>query len=101
MEVHGEQKVREYWKEHGNRKTAEHFGVSPWTITHCRKKYMWTRPLEKATNILIAVARGNAHPKDYPYLEFKVTNSKMLVPQAEDIQRQAYYLMKKGTTFIG
>lgn len=61
---------------------------------------MWTRPLEKAPNILIAVARGNAHPKDYPHLEFKVPKSAMLVPQANDIQKHAYYLLKKGT-FIG
>lgn len=56
--------------------------------------------MENAPHILKGVARGNLDPKGYPHLEFKVTNSKMLVPQAEDIQRHAYYLMKKGT-FIG
>ncbi len=56
--------------------------------------------MELAPHILLGVARGKTRPKDYPHLEFKVANSTMLVPQDEDIQRHAYYMMKKGT-FIG
>lgn len=100
MEIHGEQKVREYWKEHGNRKTARHFGVPVSTIDHCKVLYRWKRPLENVPQVLKGVARGNIHPKKYPHLEFKVPNSSSFSPVKDEIQRHAYYLMKKGT-FIG
>lgn len=100
MEIHGEKKVREYWIDHGNRKAAEYFGVSPWTISHCVRKFQWTRPMENAPHILLGVARGKKDPSDYPHLEFKVPKTAMLVPQENEIQKHAYYLLKRGT-FIG
>lgn len=99
MENHGEDKVREYWVEHGNRKTAKHFGVPPATIDHCKIKFRWKRPMENAPHILKGIARGKAKPSDYPHLDFKVPKS-LSVLQKNDIKKHAYYLLKKGT-FIG
>ncbi len=100
IETHGEQAVYDYWYLHGNRKSAEFWGVSPWTISHCVRKFGWMRPMEKVPPILWGVARGKAHPHQYPHLTFTVPNSTHWKPPQEDIQRHAYYLIKKRT-FIG
>lgn len=51
--------------------------------------------MEHVPHVLLGVARGNRHPDKYPYLTFNAPS-----PRKTDIQRHAYYLMKKGT-FIG
>lgn len=100
IETHGEQTVYDYWYVHGNRKSAEYFGVSPWTISHCVRKYWWTRPMENAPHILWGVARGKKPPSAYPHLTFEVPKTMRMSPHQDEIQRHAYYLLKKDT-FIG
>lgn len=100
IEIHGEQAVYNYWYTHGNRKTAEYFGVTPWVISHCVRKYLWTRPLENATNILWGIARGTITPKQYPHLTFTLPGNFFGPSNDEAVQRFAYYLLKKET-FIG
>lgn len=100
LNVYGEDVVRDYWIEHGNRETAWHFGVPVSTIDYLKRKYRWKRPMANAPHILLGVARGNKDPWDYPHLELKVTKSTLMVPNNDDIQWEAYYQLKKGT-FIG
>lgn len=100
IQIHGEQAVYTYWRDHGNRKTAEHFGVSPWTISHCANKFGWTKPMENVPHILKGVARGNINPIDYRHLEFPEVYVYPVSATKAAIQREAYALLKKGT-FIG
>lgn len=100
LEIHGEQKVKSYWKEHGNRKTARHFGVPVSTIDHLKVSNNWKRPMEKVPHILWGIARGNSHPSEFSHLTFQVSKDSSHIADKDEIQRHAYYLIKRGT-FIG
>jgi|GEM_PF-7084820 len=56
--------------------------------------------MEYTPHILLGVARGKKKLSAYPHLTFEVTKTTHMSPLQVEIQRHAYYLLKKGT-FIG